>query len=41
MLRIERSVLRQERVSLEILMGLQKLVAASRRVGPDGAGPTP
>lgn len=40
LLRIERSVLRQERVSLEILMSLQKLVAASRRASPDGAGAT-
>lgn len=37
LLRIERSVLRQERVSLEILMNLQKLVAASRRPQADGA----
>lgn len=37
LLRIERSVLRQERVSLEILMNLQKLVAASRRPQVDGA----
>ena len=37
LLRIERSVLRQERVSLEILMSLQKLVSASRRPRPDGA----
>lgn len=37
LLRIERSVLRQERVSLEILVSLQKLVAASRRPSPDGA----
>lgn len=37
LLRIERSVLRQERVSLEILMNLQKLVAASRRQYPGGA----
>lgn len=37
LLRIERSVLRQERVSLEILMSLQKLVAASRRSSPEGA----
>ena len=37
LLRIERSVLRQERVSLEILMSLQKLVAASRRPSPDGS----
>jgi len=35
LLRIERSVLRQERVSLEILMNLQKLVAASRRPHSD------
>ena len=41
LLRIEHSVLRQERVSLEILMGLQKLVAASRRASPGSAGPTP
>lgn len=39
LLRIERSVLRQERVSLEILMGLQKLVAASRRASPEGPRP--
>ncbi|MBS0402165.1 MAG: AAA family ATPase [Proteobacteria bacterium] len=37
LLRIERSVLRQERVSLEILMNLQKLVAASRRPSADSA----
>lgn len=37
LLRIERSVLRQERVSLEILMNLQKLVAASRRPQTDSA----
>ncbi len=37
LLRIERSVLRQERVSLEILMNLQKLVAASRRPRSDSA----
>lgn len=37
LLRIERSVLRQERVSLEILMNLQKLVAASRRPQSDSA----
>ena len=37
LLRIERSVLRQERVSLEILMNLQKLVAAARRSHPDSA----
>lgn len=37
LLRIERSVLRQERVSLEILMNLQKLVAASRRPHSDSA----
>ena len=37
LLRIERSVLRQERVNLEILMSLQKLVAASRRASPEGA----
>lgn len=36
LLRIERSVLRQERVSLEILMNLQKLVAVSRRPQSDG-----
>lgn len=36
LLRIERSVLRQERVSLEILMNLQKLVAAIRRPQSDG-----
>lgn len=41
LLRIEHSVLRQERVSLEILMGLQKLVAASRRTSPGSTGPTP
>ncbi len=35
LLRIERSVLRQERASLEILMTLQKLVAASRRPRSD------
>ena len=35
LLRIERSVLRQERVNLEILVNLQKLVAASRRPRPD------
>lgn len=35
LLRIERSVLRQERVSLEILMNLQKLVSASRRPHSD------
>ena len=37
LLRIERSVLRQERVTLEILMNLQKLVAASRRPRADSA----
>ena len=37
LLRIERSVLRQERVSLEILVNMQKLVAASRRPRPDSA----
>lgn len=37
LLRIERSVLRQERVNLEILMNLQKLVAAARRSHPDSA----
>ena len=37
LLRIERSVLRQERVSLEILMNLQKLVAANRRPHSDSA----
>lgn len=37
LLRIERSVLRQERVSLEILMNLQKLVSASRRPNSDSA----
>ena len=37
LLRIERSVLRQERVTLEILMHLQKLVAASRRPRADSA----
>ena len=37
LLRIERSVLRQERVNLEILVNLQKLVAASRRPRPDSA----
>ncbi|WP_367066222.1 XrtA/PEP-CTERM system-associated ATPase [Oryzisolibacter sp. LB2S] len=35
LLRIERSVLRQERVSLEILMNLQKLVAGSRKTQTD------
>ena len=37
LLRIERSVLRQERVSLSILMSLQKLLAARRRTSPEGA----
>jgi putative secretion ATPase (PEP-CTERM system associated) len=37
LLRIERSVLRQERVTLEILMNLQKLVVASRRPRTDSA----
>jgi putative secretion ATPase (PEP-CTERM system associated) len=37
LLRIERSVLRQERVTLEILMNLQKLVDASRRPRSDSA----
>ncbi|MBS0390171.1 MAG: AAA family ATPase [Proteobacteria bacterium] len=37
LLRIERSVLRQERVNLEILMNLQKLVAAARRQDTDSA----
>ncbi|EKD98549.1 MAG: hypothetical protein ACD_23C00377G0002 [uncultured bacterium] len=37
LLRIERSVLRQERVTLEILMNLQKLVVASRRPRSDSA----
>ena len=37
LLRIERSVLRQERVSLEILVNLQKLVTASRRSRPESA----
>ncbi|ART49654.1 XrtA/PEP-CTERM system-associated ATPase [Acidovorax carolinensis] len=37
LLRIERSVLRQERVTLEILMHLQKLVDASRRPRADSA----
>ena len=37
LLRIERSVLRQERVSLEILMNLQKLVAAGRHPRSDSA----
>lgn len=35
LLRIERSVLRQERANLEMLMNLQKLVAASRRPHSD------
>lgn len=37
LLRIERSVLRQERVNLEILTTLQKLMAASHRPRADGA----
>lgn len=37
LLRLERSVLRQERVNLEILMNLQKLVAAARRQDTDSA----
>lgn len=37
LLRIEHSVLRQERVNLEILMQLQKLVASARRHSPSGA----
>ena len=36
LLRIEHSVLRQERVNLEILLNLQKLVAAGRK--PSGSG---
>lgn len=37
LLRIEHSVLRQERVNLEILLHLQKLVASSRRPNVSGA----
>jgi hypothetical protein len=37
LLRIERSVLRQERVILEILVNLQKLVVASRHSRSDSA----
>lgn len=37
LLRIERSVLRQERATLEILINLQKLVVASRRPRSDSA----
>lgn len=37
LLRIEHSMLRQERVNLEILVHLQKLVAAVRRPSPGGA----
>jgi hypothetical protein len=38
LLRMERSVLRQERISLEILSSLKKIVAAARK--PRAAGPT-
>ncbi|MFN3736724.1 XrtA/PEP-CTERM system-associated ATPase [Hydrogenophaga sp.] len=38
LLRLERSVLRQERISLEILAALKKILAASRKGRPNGAG---
>lgn len=38
LLRLERSVLRQERISLEILAALKKILAASRKGQPNGAG---
>ncbi len=39
LLRIERSVLRQERISLEILSSLRRIVAGARK-GRNGNGPS-